>query len=154
MNKLVETACGIIALILVFMALDARSGELPDQRLTPGVARSVTLKELCTTSTKLVRNVPESEKKAVYKEYGQIGNDRSKCAEGQEIDHLISLEIAGSNDIKNLWPQSFCGTNNARDKDKLENELHRRICSGKMTIQQAQSCISTNWISCYKDIFK
>ena len=89
------------------------AGELPDKQLTPGNMRNVTVRELCTTSTSLVRNVPESLKKDVFNNYGMNGNDRCVCAEGYEIDHLVSLELGGSNDIKNLWPQSYCGDNNA-----------------------------------------
>ena len=129
------------------------AGELPDKQLTPGNMRSVTVKELCTTSTSLVRNVPDSLKKQIFTSYGMSSNDRSVCKEGYEIDHLVSLELGGSNDIKNLWPQSYCGDNNAHKKDKLENELHRQICLGKMNIINAQSCIKTDWVMCYIKTF-
>ena len=128
--------------------------ELPNLKLTPGYMRDVSVRELCTTSTSLVRNVPESLKRDVYHNYGMNGNDRSVCAEGYEIDHLVSLELGGSNDIKNLWPQSYCGDNNAHKKDKLENELHRQICLGKISIQDAQMCIKTDWVMCYLKTFK
>jgi hypothetical protein len=140
----------ILALIALTFSLTAYADILPNHDLTPGVARDVDKQTLCTTSTKLVRNVPQAEKNAVYKEYGQNGDDRSICKEGQEIDHLISLEIAGSNDIKNLWPQSFCGQWSAHVKDLYENFLHKQICTGKMTIEQAQKEISTDWIKGYK----
>ena len=67
------------------------AGELPNPKLTPGYMREVTVTELCTTSTSLVRNVPDSLKKKVYANYGLTGNDRSSCKEGYEIDHLVSL---------------------------------------------------------------
>ncbi|HVI91157.1 MAG TPA: hypothetical protein VM659_22855 [Dongiaceae bacterium] len=58
---------------------------------------------ICTAGySKTVRNVPTAEKNTVYREYG-ITNHRT----GEyEVDHLISLELGGSNDIANLWPQS------------------------------------------------
>jgi hypothetical protein len=143
-----------IILILLFWAIYSIAGELPDSKLTPGASRVVDVNTLCTTSTKLVRNVPEAEKKQVYKNYNMTGDDRSSCKEGYEIDHLISLELGGSNDIANLWPQDYCGTNNAHMKDKLENQLHKEICEGKMTIKQAQDCISTDWISCYQKVMQ
>jgi hypothetical protein len=129
------------------------AGELPDKQLTPGNMRSVTVKELCTTSTSLVRNVPESEKKVVFSLYGLDGNKKDICGEGYEIDHLVSLELGGDNTVRNLWPQSYCGKNNAHDKDKLENELHRRICLGKMNIIDAQMCIKNDWVMCYIKTF-
>ena len=115
--------------------------------------RDASVRELCTTSTSLVRNVPESLKKDIFHNYGMNGNDRSVCKEGYEIDHLVSLELGGSNDERNLWPQSYCGENNAHKKDKLENELHRQICLGKMNIIDAQSCIKTDWVMCYIKTF-
>jgi hypothetical protein len=144
----------IAILFLGLMHLHASiPAELPNSKLTPGYMRDVSVRELCTTSTSLVRNVPESLKKDVYHNYGLNGNDRSLCAEGYEIDHLVSLELGGANNGYNLWPQSYCGKNNAHDKDKLENELHRRICLGKMTIIDAQMCIKTDWVMCYIKTF-
>lgn len=138
-----------IAALLVFLASVVHAGVLPDPKLSPGASRPVTKATLCTTSTKLVRNVPSSEKKAVFKEYGMKGNDRSQCKDGYEIDHIISLELGGSNDIKNLWPENYCGPCGAHVKDKLENKLHALICQGKITIKQAQHEISTDWVASY-----
>ena len=149
-----DFACMICLMIVIVCNNIAHADVLPNLAITTGAARQVTIQELCTTSTKLVRNVPESEKMAVYYRYKMNGNDKSSCKEGYEIDHLISLELGGSNDISNLWPQSFCGINNAHDKDKLENKLHALVCSGKMQLQDAQSCISKNWIDCQKRIMK
>ena len=129
------------------------SSELPNKNLTPGYMRDVSVRELCTTSTSLVRNVPESLKQDIFHNYGLNGNDKSVCKEGYEIDHLVSLELGGANDGRNLWPQSYCGKNNAHDKDKLENELHRKVCLGKMNIIDAQMCIKSDWVMCYIKTF-
>ena len=126
---------------------------LPDPVLTPGSTREVDVHTLCTTSTKLVRNVPESVKKQVYIEYGLPGgNHTGYCdPDGCEDDHLISLELGGSNDIKNQWIQPYGGVVwNAHVKDRYENFLHSRICTGKMTIKEAQDEIRINWIEGYK----
>jgi len=42
------------------------------------------------------RNVPESEKRQVYAEYGI----RSHASGQYEVDHLIPLELGGSNSIR------------------------------------------------------
>src|SRR5450631_2492871 len=56
-----------------------------------------------------------------------------------EEDHMISLEIGGSpSDPSNLWPQRWPA---AKIKDKLENDLHRRVCAGEMTLGVARSNI-------------
>lgn len=98
--------------------------------------------------TGTVRNVEESTKKQVCAEYGQTG-----CPSHDfEIDHLISIEIGGSNDIKNLWPQpkSTRGVIGFEDKDKVENELHRMVCdpNHSLPLKTAQRCISQDWYSC------
>lgn len=98
-----------------------------------------------------VRRVSESTKRRVYKEYGI---DRT-IGGPYEVDHLISLQLGGSNDIKNLWPQSYTTQPyNARNKDALENRLHAMICSGKISLSQAQREISTDWISAYVKYFR
>jgi cytochrome c-type biogenesis protein CcmH/NrfF len=124
---------------------------VPDSSMTPGDVRVVTQHVLCTTSTKLVRNVPASEKKKVFAEYGLTGNNTGYCkgAGGCEVDHLISLELGGSNDIKNLWPESYFGACNAHQKDLLENKLHKMVCSNQISITDAQNQISHDWIGGY-----
>ena len=136
------------------LALSVQAAELPNIVKTPGKTRSVTVDELCTTKTSTVRNVPDSLKKQVFTAYGMSGNDRSVCKEGYEIYHLVSLELGGDNDQLNLWPQSYCGINNAYDKDKLENELHRQVCKRQITLIQAQNCIARDWVLCYKQTMK
>src|SRR5689334_3175335 len=55
-----------------------------------------------------------------------------------EIDHLISLELGGSNDIENLSPESYSTELwNAHVKGKLEDRLHELVCSGRMRLEDA-----------------
>ena len=126
--------------------------QLPNPKLTPGVTRQVTQDTLCTTSTKLVRHTTYDTKKQVYAEYG-LNPTRSDHCSGvshscYEVDHLIPLEIGGADVKENLWPQLYDGINNAHDKDHLENYLHKQICANKITMQDAQTCISKDWIAC------
>jgi hypothetical protein len=115
---------------------------VPDPALTPGVAfPGVTAAQVCTLGyATSVRNVPQSEKQRVYVEYHVVdvpGDD--------EVDHLISLELGGSNDIGNLWPEPYAGSYGAHAKDKVENYLHEQVCAGKMSLLAAQSGIATAW---------
>jgi len=65
-----------------------------------------------------------------------------------EEDHLISLELGGNpTDPKNLWPEPHSSPN---EKDKLENYLHKQVCNGIITLNEAQKEISTNWGQAYK----
>jgi hypothetical protein len=60
-----------------------------------------------------------------------------------EEDHLISLELGGNpTDPKNLWPEPGASPN---PKDKIENLCHEKVCSGQITLGQAQQEIATNW---------
>jgi len=121
---------------------------LPDPALTPGVVdQNATMEKICLSGyTGTVRNVSSATKKKVFEEYGI-----DPKADKFEVDHLISLELGGSNDIKNLWPQSYTTMPwNAHVKDRLENKLHRMICDGIITMEDAQQQISTDWIKTYK----
>jgi len=120
----------------------------PNAKLTPGATLAVGLKEICVPGyTKTVRNVPDSLKKKVYAEYGITSHQ----AREYEIDHLISLELGGSNDIKNLWPQSYRTTPwNAKGKDTLENKFHQMLCKGTIELKTVQKAIAKDWIAAYK----
>ena len=67
-----------------------------------------------------------------------------------EIDHIISLELGGSNVIANLYPERAPGFG---VKDKLENELHRVVCAGSITLGAAQRGIAQNWQTLYARVF-
>ena len=51
-------------------------------------------------------------------------------------DHLISLELGGNpTDPRNLWPEPYP---RAAAVDRIENELNDRVCSGSLTLAEAQ----------------
>ncbi len=123
---------------------------LPDPGCTPGAVFSdATVAKICTPGySSQVRNVPSSEKDQVYAEYGITSH-----ATGQyEVDHLISLELGGSNDIANLWPEPADPRPGFHEKDKVENYLHAQVCSGKMSLQEAQYQIAANWMAIYQTL--
>jgi hypothetical protein len=123
----------------------------PDPAKTPGVARSsTTVKEVCTPGfTKSIRNVSEDEKKEIFIEY--LGEVPAKPGD-YEIDHFISLELGGSNDKQNLWPEPYEPKPGAREKDVVETDLKRAICDNELTLDEARRIITTDWYACYKAI--
>ena len=118
------------------------------RRLTPGGTFNVPLAKLCQPGyTKTVRDVPLSVKMQVCALYGV---PQTHCNGREvEIDHLISLEIGGSNEVKNLWPQPYRPIPGARQKDTFENWLHQQVCSGNMSLKTAQKGIAANWYAGY-----
>lgn len=124
---------------------------LPDRTITPGDTLDVTVADIAVSGyARKVRNVPSSVKKQAYANYGISSRQPGEY----EVDHLISLQLGGSNSIRNLWPQSFKTQPwNAYIKDALENELHDEVVSGRMDLPTAQRMIATNWIAAYQKVF-
>ena len=140
-----------IAFLLVFAQVvlaQQPTPIVPDPKLTPGDAFEVTAQDLCVPGyTKKVRNVPAEMKREVYQEYGITSHGSGDY----EVDHLIPLELGGSNSIKNLWPESHRTSPwNAQVKDRLEGKLHELVCSGQLDLKTAQQAIASNWIEAYK----
>jgi hypothetical protein len=129
----------------------ARSA-LPDPACSPGgVFTGATAAAICVPGySSSVRNVPESVKRAVYAAYGI----RSHTAGQYEVDHLISLELGGSNAFANLWPEAALPQPGFHQKDVLENQLHARICSGAMSLATAQRLIARNWLAAYRQLHR
>ncbi len=125
---------------------------LPDSACTPGaIFTNATAEQICTPGySKNVRNVPDSVKEQVYAEYGI----KSRAPGQYEVDHLISLELGGSNDIANLWPEPAEPRPGFHEKDKVENYMHDQVCSGAVALQQAQVEIATNWLAIYQRLPK
>jgi hypothetical protein len=143
-----------ISLLILALPLSCLA-QLPDAQLTPGVIRTTSAAEICAPKfrTKPFRLTTAAMKKQVCAAY-QV----KPCPKlgRMEIDHLIPLELGGLDDVRNLWPQMarYPGSPGFHVKDKLENELKRRVCKTKgMTLPDAQQCLQSNWVACYQTTF-
>lgn len=117
---------------------------MPNAQLTPGDVLTRDISKVCTRGyAKSVRNVPEREKRIAYAKYGINTHQPGQY----EVDHLISLELGGSNAQKNLWPEPYPS---AWSKDSLENVLHRAVCARRIPIDSAQRWIAHNWMGAYR----
>jgi hypothetical protein len=103
--------------------------------LNPDVRQDTIGQTICVSGwTRTIR--PPTEYTSALKieqmrEYG-VGGDPS----GYQEDHLISLELGGHpTDRRNLWPEP---RPHAEEVDRIENELNRRVCSGEITLAEAQ----------------
>lgn len=117
-------------------------GPLPDPRCTPGAVETTDLGAICAQSTRERRAVPSSVHRQVLAEYGV---PYPPPAGAYEVDHLIPLELGGSNDITNLWAEPAEPRPGFHEKDQVENETHRRVCAGELRIEDAQRQISEDW---------
>lgn len=138
--------------------LNTNEGHLPialnNLKLTPGDARTTSKADICSgRKTATIRDVTDSTKKNAFSVYG-IDCSAHACGKDYEVDHLISLEIGGSNDPKNLWPEPYAGTMGAHQKDILENKLHKMICDGTITPTAAQQAIASDWVAAYQRYVK
>jgi hypothetical protein len=71
-----------------------------------------------------------------------------------ELDFLITPELGGTNDRRNLWPERYSSQVwNARVKDELERLLPQLVCQRKLDVAIAQRDIAANWIAAYKKYF-
>lgn len=121
---------------------------LPDPAFTPGEATALTQTAVCDTKwSRDERHVTLKMKRAVCALYGA-----ERCPGKEwEVDHLISRELGGADTAANLFPQPIA---QARLKDRLENRLHREVCSGAISLEAAQMEIRTNWVKAYKARFE
>jgi hypothetical protein len=124
-------------------------GKQPDRDCTPGAVMGLTVEEICSTTTGPRRNVSDATKKQVFAEYGLT---YPQAKGDYEVDHFIPLELGGSNDISNLWPELANPTPGFHQKDTEENRLHKEVCTAKtMTLAEAQRTIATDWLKYFND---
>ena len=128
----------------------------PDPRCTPGgVNPTVTADVLRDPRwrTSCVRNclTSEAEKHVAYGWYG-IHKPKENSGENQvcELDHLVPLELGGTDGMGNLWPE--CGPDAVtlhqryfKIKDRVENYLADEVKAGRIPLQSAQEGIASNW---------
>jgi hypothetical protein len=125
----------------------------PDRRCSPGAYYSLLSRVvICspTFRTGTIRDVPQSEKFQVEREYGMPASYYGRSI---EIDHIVPLELGGSNDIANLYPEPGSGDASYHVKDTLENKLHDLVCAGTIQLRAAQRQIATNWRTLYESVF-
>lgn len=124
---------------------------VPNPALTPGAMLEATTKDVCTSGWATAhRNVPQSRKREVFKRYGLKPNGVTF-----EVDHLVSLQLGGSNAIENLWPQSHLTRPwNAKKKDALENRLHWMVCHHQLPLSVAQDALRADWREAYRKFMR
>jgi hypothetical protein len=136
----------------------AMSPVLPNSTLHPGAVNpDVTpdnIKQtICAKGfTKTIRP-PESYTSSLKRQQIRDENLPGNPSDYEE-DHLISLELGGApQDPRNLWPEPWENKGSAlaapgtgaESKDKVENETNRLVCSGRMSLSDAQTRMAADW---------
>ena len=154
----------LLCLFLLTHALFAATpGIYPNSRLTPGVVAAVTQAEVLRVGfTQDARHVTDKTKWEVLVRYklakGALDQAQlSALLRQYEIDHFVSLELGGANDIANLWPEPYAvvvkgETLGARQKDVVETGLHRLMKNRVLTLKEVQAIIRKDWVRAYHEI--
>lgn len=126
------------------------SGALPIAALTPGATWDVSAADLCA-GTRHTRAITPEMRAGVLAAYGM----EAVPPDEYELDYLVTPELGGATDPRNLWPQRY-GSRvwNARVKDELERLLPELVCSRKLDLQTAQRDIAVDWVGAYKKYFE
>ena len=130
--------------------IDKYSEPLPNSRLTPGAVRTTDARNVCTMAPETKGGIPTGIRTEVLSEYRL----KNALAQDYEIDYLITPELGGATDVRNLWPEPYSDTPwNAHIKDQLEEYLRAKVCQGTMDLPTAQKEMASNWIVAYKKYF-
>jgi hypothetical protein len=125
---------------------------VPNPQLTPGAVRVMALGEVCgEKDDDLDPAVSVAIQQVIFAEYHVPQQQRGKEF---QVDYLISPQLGGTAEIRNLWPQPYSTMWNAPAKDMLERRLQGMVCSGTITLEQAQQELAGDWIESYKREFK
>jgi hypothetical protein len=130
-----------------------RRSAVPDRRCSPGgYYQRLTRGVICSASfhTSAIRNVPQTEKFAVEREYGMAA---AYYGYSIEIDHIVPLELGGSNAIGNLFAEPGRGRASYHAKDALENRAKALVCDGRLSLAAARRGFATNWETLYRRLF-
>ena len=139
------------------------------QNLSETVCRCYGAKEKCDSYAKRVRppvSWTAPRERESIKQYGYKDTDPSHY----EYDHFVPISLGGApKDIRNLWAQRFASMGfsikdvkhtdkdtsftvnrfrfvyGAKEKDRVEFFLYREMCSGRITLKEAQSKILNDW---------
>jgi len=139
-----------VGTLLLWQSSRTSLASSPNPSLTPGDALPLTEAAVCSTiPTKRSHGQLAVIGKEIFEKYGIRNPEQGHY----ELDYLIDPDLGGSDDARNLWPQPYSASWNAHVKDALEAHLRELVCTGKLTLAEAQHDISVDWIAAYKKYF-
>jgi len=120
----------------------------PNPELTPGNFLTMDTDFLCIPRTveELAKDTTVETKKQIFENYQLSYPPKKKY----QMDRYIPISLGGSNDIRNIWPQSI-DYPGYQEKDKAEEYLYNLMCNNTINITTAQERIKTDWIAVFKE---
>ncbi|NNN18472.1 MAG: hypothetical protein HKL84_01320 [Acidimicrobiaceae bacterium] len=138
---------------------------LPDPQCTPGSTtplvdtanlRTTICKTGYSASVRPPVSLTEPAKYALMRAYGLTGSPSQ-----YEFDHLIPLELGGSSNLANLWPEPNQGTPSTFNsyshyglnaKDGVESQSNYAVCDRGYPLALAQREIASNWVLAHQEM--
>lgn len=115
-----------------------------DRRCSPGRITTASASEICVVGyAREHRNVSQETKARVYLLYGITHRGLYGHQGGYEIDHIVPLELGGSNEITNLYPEPYPAY---VSKDRMENFMHDMVCDGSLSLDRAQKFFMRKYV--------
>jgi len=136
----------------------------PDPVMTPGslntaVTQDTIAATICTSGwTATIRPPTSYTNQLKVTQIAQYAYADTSLASYEE-DHLISLELGGNpTDPRNLWPEPYTiampdgRSVGAHVKDAFETKLKKQVCTGALTLAEAQAEVGIHWVHFYYHI--
>ncbi len=149
-RRLLFAAAVVLALAALVLHVERRGvpaaqAVLADPVRTPGVlnpevTQATIRSTICTRGWTATVRPPVEYTNVLKREQMRAYGERGPPS-GYQEDHLISLELGGDpRDPRNLWPEPYP---RAAAVDQIENRLNAAVCSGSLSLHDAQEQEST-----------
>lgn len=128
----------------------APSQAIPPEALNPDVRQDTIQKTICvagyTASVRPSTTYTNGVKLKLLRE----NELPASAAKEFELDHRIPLALGGHpRHLQNLMLQPWEGKDGAKAKDRLERNLQRLVCAGKVLLDDARKAIYVDWQGAY-----
>jgi len=131
---------------------------LPNVKLTPGAVNPAVTQanirtNICVVGWTATVRPPVSYTNQL--KYNQLHSgynlDGDLNMKDYEEDHIVPLEVGGNpSSPLNLFPEPHNIKYSSYVKDQLENQIHRLVCSGSLSLKAGQAVFLTNWEKGYQ----
>lgn len=151
-----KTALSALTMGWTWVVLAQSASGLPNPQITPGAVdptvtphnvHSTVCVKGYTAKVRPDKRVTNRLKREQIRQYRYADTN----PQNYEQDHLIPLGIGGHpRDPQNMWPQARNSDWGADEKNDLEFVVYKMVCSGELTLAEAQRRIAHNWIEAYQ----